>query len=49
MINWWNMQPEWLKCLRLFFGLVWRKFYDERLTIREAWAVAFAFYNRGKR
>ena len=24
MIDWWNLQPRWLKRLRLFLGIVWR-------------------------
>lgn len=48
----WDLQPTWLKRLRLFLAIVWREQPGEgRLPARIAWEVARAFYgpHRGRR
>ena len=44
MIDWWNLQPRWLKRLRLFFGIVWRMHEGQRMTVRLSWDVALCMY-----
>lgn len=39
-MDWWNMQPEWLKRLRLFLGIVWRMHEGSRMSWRLSWDVA---------
>lgn len=38
----WNLQPRWLKRLRLFGEIVWRPHYDGRMSAALAWDVACA-------
>lgn len=40
MIDWWNLQPRWLKRLRLFLGIVWRMHEGTRMTLALSWDVA---------
>jgi hypothetical protein len=50
MIDWWNLQPTWLKRLRLFLGIVWRMHEGNRMTCALSWDVAKCLYpikNRG--
>ena len=51
MIDWWNLQPRWLKRLRLFLGVVWRMHEGSRMTLALSLDVAKCLYpmkNRGK-
>jgi len=51
MIDWWNLQPRWLKRLRLFLGIVWRMHEGSRMTLALSWDVAKCLHpmkNRGK-
>ena len=50
MIDWWNLQPRWLKRLRLFLGIVWRMHEGGRMTLALSWDVSKCLYpmkNRG--
>jgi hypothetical protein len=44
MIDWWNLQPEWLKRLRLFFSILWRRYEDSRMGWQLSWDVAKCIY-----
>lgn len=44
MIDWWNLQPEWLKRLRLFASIVWRPYESTRMDWHLSWAVAKCIY-----
>lgn len=44
MIDLWNLQPRWLKRLRLFLGIVWRMHEGSRMTVCLSWDVALCMY-----
>lgn len=44
MIDWWNLQPEWLKRGRLFLSILWRRYEDSRLGWQLSWEVAKCIY-----
>lgn len=44
MIDWWNLQPRWMKRIRLFLSIVWRPYEDFRIDVRTAWDVALAMH-----
>jgi len=44
MIDWWNIQPDWLKHLRLFLSIVWRLHEGQRMGIPLSWEVASCLY-----
>ena len=46
MVDWWNMQPWWVKKIRLFLAIVWREHYDERMSAGLAWEVAGCMHYR---
>lgn len=46
MIDWWNLQPRWLKRMRLFLSIIWRQHYGSRLSVRTAWDVALCMHPR---
>jgi hypothetical protein len=48
MIDWWNLQPEWLKRLRLFFSILWRRYEDSRMGWQLSWDVAKCIYPTAK-
>lgn len=47
-IDWWNLQPRWLKRLRLFFGIVWRRYEGPRMTVALSWRVAVCIISTGQ-
>jgi len=47
VVDLWNLQPRWLKRMRLFCGIVWRRHEGERMTIGLSWDVAKCMYPTG--
>ena len=39
-VDWWNLQPRWVKRIRLFARIVWRRYEGARMTARLSWDVA---------
>ena len=48
MIDLWNLQPHWLKRVRLFLGIVWRKYEGKRMPVSTSWQVALCMHPRRK-
>lgn len=44
VIDAWNMQPTWLKRMRLFFGILWRHYEGQRMSWALSWEVACCMY-----